>query len=93
MQCKQIIFSLLQLEAKHETLPLPSLGCGRGGKSGKRDEHYMMLWRELENFLEIYSTTSPAHLEILNCLLEVRNKEDKDNNKVELDQALRELDG
>ncbi|XP_001607514.1 protein asunder [Nasonia vitripennis] len=93
VQCKQIIFSLLALEAKHETLPLPSLGCGRGGKSGKRDEHYMLLWRELETFLEIYSTTSSAHLEVLNCLLEVRNKEDKDNNKVELDQALRELDG
>ena len=94
MQCKQIIFGLLGLEAKHETLPVPSLGGGRGGKSGvRREEHYKLLWTELETFLRGHAINSPAHQEVLTCLLEVRNKDDKDNNKVELDQALRELDG
>lgn len=92
LQCKQVIFSLLQLEAKHEPLPLPSIGGGRGGKGGvKREEHYRLLWVELETFLKSHSSQSASHMEVLNCLLEVRNKDDKD--KVELDQALRELDG
>ncbi|XP_014212606.1 integrator complex subunit 13 [Copidosoma floridanum] len=93
MQCKQIIFSVLQLEAKHENLPVPSIGGGRGAKSNcKREEQYKLLWNELETFLRMHSITSMNHLEVFNCLLEVRNKDDKDN-KVELDQALRELEG
>ncbi|XP_051174023.1 integrator complex subunit 13 [Leptopilina boulardi] len=92
LQCKQIIFGLLQLEAKHESLPLPSIGGGRGGKGGvRREEHYRLLFTELETFLKGHANNSPAHNEVFNCLLEVRNKDDKD--KVELDQALRELDG
>lgn len=93
MQCKQVIFSLLNLEAKHETLPLPSIGGSRGGKSGgtRREEHYRLLWDEIETFLKHHANNSVAHSEVLNCLLEIRNKDDKD--KVELDQALRELDG
>lgn len=93
LQCKQVIFSLLQLEAKHETLPVPSLGGGRGGKGGfRREEQYRLLWSELEIFLKSHANQSTNHNEVLNCLLEIRNKDDKDN-KVELDQALRELDG
>lgn len=80
------------LESKNETLPLPNLGGGRGGKSGvRRDEQYKLLFTELEKFLRAHSGTSNGHSEVLGCLLEVRNKNDKDN--VELDQALRELDG
>ena len=94
-QCKQVIFGLMQLESKHENLPLPNLsGVGRGAKgSGRRDEHYRLLWSELETFLRGHSQISPSHTEVLNCLLEVRNKDDKDKDKVELDQALSELVG
>lgn len=92
LQCKQVIFGILQLEAKHEPLPLPSIGGGRGGKGGvRREEHYRLLWGEIETFLKNHSGQSVSHTEVLNCLLEVRNKDDKD--KVELDEALRELDG
>ncbi|RLU19530.1 hypothetical protein DMN91_008087 [Ooceraea biroi] len=91
LQCKQVIFGLLGLEAKHEVLPLPSIGGGRGGKGGvRREEHYRLLWDEIETFLKHHANNSAAHTEVLNCLLEIRNKDDKD--KVELDQALRELD-
>lgn len=95
LQCKQVLFNVLQMEAKHESLPVPSLsGGGRGGKSGvRREEQYRLLWGELETFLKFHSNNSSAHAEVLTCLLEIRNKDDKDNNKVELDQALRELDG
>ncbi|CAB0036317.1 unnamed protein product [Trichogramma brassicae] len=93
VQCKQIIFSLLGQEAKHEPLPLPNF-TGRGPKGGgRREEHYRLLWLELETFLRAHSQTSSLHTEVLTCLLEVRNKSDKDIDKVELDQALRELDG
>ncbi|XP_043280579.1 integrator complex subunit 13 isoform X2 [Venturia canescens] len=97
VKCKQLIFGLLHLESKHEALALPSLGGGRGGggKAGvRREEHYRLLWEELETFLKAHSNNSATHAEVLNCLLEVRlvrNKDDKE--KVELDQALRELDG
>lgn len=93
VKCKQLIFNLLQSESKHESLALPSLGGGRGGGKGgvRREEHYRLLWEELETFLKAHSRNSLMHSEVLNCLLEVRNKDDKD--KVELDQALRELDG
>ncbi|XP_011638452.1 integrator complex subunit 13 isoform X1 [Pogonomyrmex barbatus] len=91
LQCKQVIFSVLGLEAKHEALPLPSIGGGRGGKGGvRREEHYRLLWDEIETFLKHHANNSAAHTEVLNCLLEIRNKDEKD--KVELDQALRELD-
>jgi len=91
LQCKQVIFNVLGLETKHETLPLPSIGGGRGGKGGvRREEHYRLLWDEIETFLKNHANNSAAHTEVLNCLLEIRNKDEKD--KVELDQALRELD-
>lgn len=90
LQCKQIIFNVLALETKHESLPLPSIS-GRGGKGGvRREEHYRLLWDEIETFLKHHANNSAAHTEVLNCLLEIRNKDEKD--KVELDQALRELD-
>lgn len=90
-KCKQVIFGICNLESKNENLPLPNLGGGRGGKSGfRRDEQYKLLFTELEKFLRAHSGTSSGHSEILGCVLDVRNKNDKD--KVELDQALRELD-
>ncbi|XP_011157688.1 integrator complex subunit 13 [Solenopsis invicta] len=90
-QCRQVIFSVVNLEAKHEPLPLPSIGGGRGGKGGvRREEHYRLLWDEIETFLKHHANNSAAHTEVLNCLLEIRNK--NENNKVELDQVLRELD-
>lgn len=91
LQCKQVLFSLLQLEAKHESLPMPSIGGVRGGKGVRREEHYRLLWGEMEMFLRHHANNSTAHLEVLDCLLDIKSKDDK--NKVELDQALRELDG
>ncbi|KAK0083424.1 hypothetical protein PV325_008809, partial [Microctonus aethiopoides] len=76
----------------HEALSLPNIGGGgRGGKSDvRREEHYRLLWEELETFLKAHANNSSMHTELLNCLLEVRNKDDKD--KIELDQALRKFD-
>lgn len=91
-KCKQIIFSLCTLESKNENLCLPNVSAGRWSKSGvRREEQYKLLFTELEKFLRAHSGTSSGHSDVLTCLLDVRNKNDKDS--VELDQALRELDG
>ncbi|XP_034935806.1 integrator complex subunit 13 [Chelonus insularis] len=87
LKCKQLIFKLLQLESKHEPLPLPNLAGVRGGKGGVRREHYRLLWEELEAFLKVHANNSSMHAEILNCFLEVRKEDDKD--KMEIDQPLR----
>ncbi|XP_015175959.1 PREDICTED: protein asunder homolog [Polistes dominula] len=92
LQCKQIIFNILQHETKHEVISMPNIGSARIGKGvARREEQYRLLWIELETFLKHHANNSAAHTEVLNCLLEVKSKNDKD--KVELDQALRELDG
>lgn len=92
IKCKKLMFNLLQLESKHESLALPNLGGGRGGKSTiRREEHYRLLWEELETFVKAHADNSQMHMEVLICLLEIRNKSDKD--KVELDAATRKLDG
>ena len=57
-----------------------------------RKEHYRIMWSELETFLRANWRTD-QHIRVLNCL-NCRNKTDdeKKDDKVELDQALRELD-
>lgn len=90
--CKQVISSLASLEMKHEPLIQPNTGVR--GKGQKREEQYKLMWNELEKFVRTHCR-SDQHNKILHCLLEYRNK-DSDNKssseKVELDQALRELD-
>jgi Cell cycle and development regulator. len=63
------------------------------GSLPAREEQYRIMWTELETFLRANCRTD-QHNRVLNCLLECRNKTDdeKKDDKVELDQALRELD-
>ncbi|XP_054271136.1 integrator complex subunit 13 [Macrosteles quadrilineatus] len=91
VQCKQGIYSLIGLEAKHEPLQAPTVG--QRGKGPKREEQYRQMWAELETFLRAYTQTE-QHTRVLQCLLECRNKEDDKVKveKVELDTVLRELD-
>nr|CAD7600293.1 unnamed protein product [Timema genevievae] len=102
VECKQIIYSLIGQESKHEPLQTPSMG--QRGKGPKREEQYRIMWTELEAFLRVHCRTD-QHNRVLNCLLECRNKLDEDKpgaggkgekggkeGKVELDQAIRELD-
>lgn len=58
------------------------------------------MWSELEDLVRAHSRTD-SHNQVLRCLLECRNKSDESSDtkrlsladdKVELDQALRELD-
>jgi Cell cycle and development regulator len=61
-----------------------------------RDEQYRVLWSELETYIRA-NCHSENHRKVLSCLLECRNKPDvpkskSKDDKVELDQALIELD-
>lgn len=93
--CKQVISSLAALELKHEPLIQPNTGVR--GKGQKREEQYKLMWNELEKFVRTHCR-SDQHNKVLHCLLEYRNKEvdvkstSASSEKVELDQALRELD-
>ncbi|KAK9497051.1 hypothetical protein O3M35_004435 [Rhynocoris fuscipes] len=88
IQCKQCIYSLVGNEAKHEPLNV----AGQRNKGPKREEQWKQMWNELEAFLRAHCV-SDKHINILNCLLEVRSRDlSSDGDKVELDQALRELD-
>lgn len=62
-------------------------------KGNKKDEQYRLLWAELETLL-IASSKSPGHMTILQCIRECRSRgiDQSTTDKVELDQALRELE-
>lgn len=88
LQCQQVIYSLIALEKKHEPLHPPS--TGQRMKGHKREEQYKLMWKELETFIK-NNLHSDNHKQVYSCLLEC-HKFNFDEDKVELDQALRELD-
>ncbi|GLV34715.1 asunder [Carabus blaptoides fortunei] len=92
VQCKQIIYSLINLENKHEPLHLPNVNRSKGQK---REEQYKVVWNELETLLKSNCHTD-NHTAVYNCLIECHKFTPEDGQKVpekvELDQALRELD-
>ncbi|KAG4080028.1 hypothetical protein HA402_006340 [Bradysia odoriphaga] len=89
VQCQQVIYSIVALEARHEPLALP---IGHRLKGNKKEEQYRLLWAELETLL-IASSKSPGHMTILQCIRDCRSRGgDQSADKVELDQALRELE-
>lgn len=94
VQCKQVIYNLIGLESKHE--PLHLINVGHRIKGQKREDQYKVLWSEIETLLK-NNCHSKNHTAVYNCLLEchkfpVEETEAKISDKVELDQALRELD-
>ncbi|XP_034243253.1 integrator complex subunit 13 [Thrips palmi] len=97
LQCKQVILSLIAQETRNE--PLQPSSSGQRTKGPKRDEQYRQMFAELESLIRSHCR-SDQHTAVLNCLLDCRNRADDDpkaklerkDDKVELDQALRELD-
>ncbi|XP_044760049.1 protein asunder [Coccinella septempunctata] len=85
-QCKQIIRNLINLENKHESLH--PLNTGPRIKGQKREEQYRTMWNELDMLIKNNLHTE-NHKSIHKCLLEGHTFKDE---KVELDDALRELD-
>lgn len=86
-QCKQIIYNLIGLEPVH----LPNVNRSKGQK---REEQYKIIWNELETLLKSNCHTR-NHTMVYSCLLEMHkysNDGNKTEIKMEVDEALRELD-
>ncbi|KAL7642947.1 UNVERIFIED_CONTAM: hypothetical protein RMT77_006237 [Armadillidium vulgare] len=95
VECKNVIFALMGMETRGETLPVSNT-ASRGGKGGgKREEQYKALWAELEHYLKSH-LHSPGHEKVLECLVQCQSKGDSakeiKDEKVDLDQALMEID-
>ncbi|XP_060521378.1 integrator complex subunit 13 [Cylas formicarius] len=90
--CKKVIYNLIALEAKME--PLHPQNSGQRLKGQKRDEQYKVMWNELETLLK-NNLHSDNHKAIYSCLLDCHkfsSEDDKSTEKVELDDALNQLD-
>lgn len=91
-QCKKVIYNLISLESKME--PLHPLNTGQRMKGQKREEQYKAMWNELETLVKNNLHTD-NHRSVYTCLLECHKfnfEEDKIAEKVELDEALNQLD-
>lgn len=67
VQCKQVIYKLVALEARQEPLPLPNSNQKLTGR--KKEEQYRLLWTELEILASAAGKTS-----ILSCIRECRSR-------------------
>lgn len=99
-ECRKAIYTLISMENKGDPLPVPTVTSVYGKvKTLKKDEQYKMMFTELEKFLLSHARTD-RHNNVLNCLLECRNKPILDrpkgtNNKddqVEVEVALAEIE-
>nr|CAH7726662.1 unnamed protein product [Callosobruchus chinensis] len=91
-QCKKVIYNLISLESKMD--PLHPVNTGLRIKGQKREEQYKAMWNELEMLLK-NNLHSENHRSVYTCLLECHKFEfddDKIAEKVELDEALNQLD-
>ncbi|XP_018326429.1 integrator complex subunit 13 isoform X2 [Agrilus planipennis] len=88
VQCKQVIYNLISLEAKHESLHLPN--TGQRSKGQKREEQYKIMWNELETLLKNNCHTE-NHRAVYNCLIEC-HKFNSEDGTIDVDQALSFVD-
>lgn len=96
MECRQVIFDLLNMEARGENLNTSHVRT----KGLKREDQYKAMWKELEVFLKEHNISS-SHQEVYECFLKCHDKEAntydtksgvKNQESVNIDQALEELD-
>lgn len=73
-ECQKIIYQLISMETKGETLPGPLAGASTGKKGGRKDEQFRLMFTELEKFALCHSSHSAGHYQVLECLMQVRNK-------------------
>ena len=73
-ECRKILYSLINMEAKGDPLPGPLANTNPGKKGGRKDEQYRLMFSELERAVQAQASTSARHHTVLECLMEVRNK-------------------
>ncbi|GAB0094861.1 Protein asunder [Sergentomyia squamirostris] len=89
IQCQQVVYNLVSLEARHEHLPLPSMGHRL--KGSKKEDQYRLFWTELE-ILVATSGTSVGHKTILACIRECRSRGTDSSEKFAFDPAHRDTE-
>jgi len=75
-ECRQTIMELMGMEAKGEQLPVPVIQQPQSSSSKsnrRKEDQYRTMFNELEAFLRAHCY-SDRHVEVLDCLLECRNK-------------------
>lgn len=78
MECKQVIFSLLNLQVKGE-----SLNTSHARTKGlKKEDQYRAMWNELEHFLKQHNC-SENHQKVFECFLHCNSKEASPNSTAE----------
>ncbi|XP_077296917.1 integrator complex subunit 13 asun isoform X2 [Arctopsyche grandis] len=85
VQCKQVVYSLVGLEARHEPLVLPNLGHSKGPR---REEHWRQVWGELEALVRGHQG-SPGHRAVLHCLRECRTSDSGNTSGSSNDSSVR----
>jgi hypothetical protein len=93
LKCQQTIYNIIALEGRHEPLTLPNMGHRM--KANKKEEQYRLLWSELEAVVVASNGKSLGHKTVMQCLRDCRSSSTPGgdrSDKLELDQALRELD-
>ena len=94
-ECQKVIYNLMAMENKGESLPNPLTSANTGKKSARKDEQYRLMFSELEKFVIAHSSNSPRHHQVLECLMQVRNKPmpvKREAAESEISVAARELD-
>merc|ERR1711962_1700727 len=77
-ECRKILYSLINMEAKGDPLPGPLANTNPGKKGGRKDEQYRLMFSELERAVQAQSSTSARHHTVLECLMEVPIKREAD---------------
>ncbi|XP_059143113.1 integrator complex subunit 13-like [Physella acuta] len=101
LECKMVIYKIVNMESKNDPLPVPA--AGSRGKGPKREEQYRQLWAELEALISAYSDTSIEHGQVLECLMECKKQGDdstshskklavKKEEKTEAEQSWKDFD-
>ena len=72
--CQKVIYNLISMENKGETLPSPLTSSGSSKKGARKEEQYRLMFSELEKFVIAHSSNSGRHYQVLECLMQVRHK-------------------
>ena len=72
-ECQKVIYSLVSMENKGESLPSPLVVTPNPSnkKGSRKEEQYRLMFSELERFVTAHSGNSGRHHAVLECLMQV----------------------
>lgn len=92
IELRHCILNIASYETRAHPLPPPLIGVRYfSSKGNKKEEQLRLLWTEIETLIT-QCGTSPGHKTILQCIRDCRASSGLSADKVELENAVRELD-